>query len=73
MSLLHCNPNHQQKLDHWSTNNSEKDDRSKWDIDIKFTFFMEYRYEENSINCNDLLMQKSIGGKYLQQGYLLKL
>ena len=52
--MPHCKPNDLKKLDHCPINDFGQDDRSKWDIDMKVTFFMEYRSEECGSHCNDL-------------------
>ena len=38
LSFLHCNQNDQEKLDHLPGYTFEKDDESKWGIDIKSAF-----------------------------------
>ena len=40
---LHCNPNGLEKFDHLSTNDSGNDDRSKWAIEIIFSFYLNSR------------------------------
>ena len=45
-AAVHCNPNHQEKLDHCSSNDFANDDRSKLDIGVNFSVLLMLLWQE---------------------------
>ena len=59
-SRVHCYQNDLKTLDHCSTNDLAKDDWSKFDIEVKFRFFMMNWSKYHIIQCDTFLVFYSV-------------